>query len=123
MGHRRMRYGVSLREMRESYAALQVAQRRKLIGVLDAALEDRCQRLIARWSGSRCRSGGDAHDDARAHARRPHAHAARSHPLHAHAHAHPHARAHAHARASPARVLTPTRTAAPTLCGGGGGPC
>ena len=37
---------VSLREMRESYAALQVAQRRKLIGALDDALENQCQRLI-----------------------------------------------------------------------------
>ena len=45
-GHRTNSYGVSLREMRESYAALQVAQRRRLIGALDAALEDQCQRLI-----------------------------------------------------------------------------
>jgi four helix bundle protein len=45
-GHRTNACGVSLREMRESYAALQVAQRRKLIGALDAALEARCQRLI-----------------------------------------------------------------------------
>jgi four helix bundle protein len=45
-GHRTNSYGVSLREMRESYAALQVAQRRKLIGALDAGLEDQCQRLI-----------------------------------------------------------------------------
>jgi four helix bundle protein len=34
-GHRTNAYGVSLREMRESYAALQVAQRRRLIGALD----------------------------------------------------------------------------------------
>jgi four helix bundle protein len=45
-GHRTNAYGVSLREMRESYAALQVAQRRKLIGALDAGLEAQCQRLI-----------------------------------------------------------------------------
>jgi four helix bundle protein len=45
-GHRTNAYGVSLREMRESYAALQVAQRRRLIGALDAALEAQCQRLI-----------------------------------------------------------------------------
>jgi hypothetical protein len=45
-GHRTNAYGVSLREMRESYAALQVAQRRKLLGALDAGLEDQCQRLI-----------------------------------------------------------------------------
>jgi four helix bundle protein len=45
-GHRTNSYGVSLREMRESYAALQVAQRRKLIGALDDALENQCQRLI-----------------------------------------------------------------------------
>ena len=45
-GHRTNAYGVSLREMRESYAALQVAQRRKLIGVVDAELEGQCQRLI-----------------------------------------------------------------------------
>jgi hypothetical protein len=45
-GHRTNAYGVSLREMRESHAALQVAQRRKVIGVLDAALEAQCQQLI-----------------------------------------------------------------------------
>jgi four helix bundle protein len=45
-GHRTNAYGVSLREMRESHAALQVAQRRKLIGALDPVLEDQCQRLI-----------------------------------------------------------------------------
>ena len=45
-GHRTNAYGVSLREMRESYAALQVAQRRKLIGTLDSALDAQCQRLI-----------------------------------------------------------------------------
>jgi four helix bundle protein len=45
-GHRTNAYGVSLREMRESYAALHVAQRRKLIGQLDAELEAQCQRLI-----------------------------------------------------------------------------
>jgi four helix bundle protein len=45
-GHRTNAYGVSLREMRESHAALQIAQRRKLIGALDAELEDQCQRLI-----------------------------------------------------------------------------
>jgi four helix bundle protein len=45
-GHRTNAYGVSLREMRESYAALQVAQRRRLIGALDAALDAQCQRLI-----------------------------------------------------------------------------
>ena len=45
-GHRRNAYGVSLREMRESYAALQIAQRRKLIGALDDALERPCQQLI-----------------------------------------------------------------------------
>ena len=45
-GHRTNAYGVSLREMRESYAALQVAQRRKLIGALDAELEAQCQQLI-----------------------------------------------------------------------------
>ena len=45
-GHRTNAYGVSLREMRESYAALQIAQRRRLIGALDAAFEDQCQRLI-----------------------------------------------------------------------------
>ena len=43
---RRASYGVSLREMRESYAALQVAQRRRLIGALDVELEAQCQRLI-----------------------------------------------------------------------------
>ena len=45
-GHRTNAYGVSLLEMRESYAALQVAQRRRLIGALDDALEAQCQRLI-----------------------------------------------------------------------------
>jgi four helix bundle protein len=45
-GHRSNAYGVSLREMRESHAALQVAQCRKLIGALDAELEAQCQRLI-----------------------------------------------------------------------------
>jgi four helix bundle protein len=45
-GHRTNAYGVSLREMRESYAALQIAQRRRLIGALDVSLEDHCQRLI-----------------------------------------------------------------------------
>jgi four helix bundle protein len=45
-GHRTNAYGVSLREMRESYAAPQVAQRRRLIGALDDALEAQCQRLI-----------------------------------------------------------------------------
>ena len=45
-GHRSNSYGVSLREMRESYAALEIAQRRKLIGALDDALEQQCQRLI-----------------------------------------------------------------------------
>ena len=45
-GHRTNAYGISMREMRESYAALQVARRRKLIGALDTALEDQCQRLI-----------------------------------------------------------------------------
>jgi four helix bundle protein len=45
-GHRTNAYGVSLREMRESYAALQVAQRRRLTGALDDALEVQCQPLI-----------------------------------------------------------------------------
>jgi four helix bundle protein len=45
-GHRTNSYGVSLREMRESYAALQVAQRRKVIGALDDSLERQCQQLL-----------------------------------------------------------------------------
>jgi four helix bundle protein len=45
-GHRTNSYSVSLREMRESYAALEVAQRRRYIGKLEPAFEAQCQRLI-----------------------------------------------------------------------------
>ena len=39
-------FNISLREMRESYAALEVSVRLRYLPPLDAALEDRIQRII-----------------------------------------------------------------------------
>ena len=40
-------YGVSLREMGESYAALQIAQRLRYIAPLDPAFDDLNQKILA----------------------------------------------------------------------------
>ena len=40
-------YNIALREMRESYTALEVAVRLRYLPPLDAALEARCQRILA----------------------------------------------------------------------------
>jgi hypothetical protein len=45
-GHRTNAYGVALREMGESYAALEVAQVHGYIGALEAAFEGKCQRIL-----------------------------------------------------------------------------
>jgi four helix bundle protein len=39
-------YRISLREMRESYTALEIAQRLRYIAPLEPALEDRSQKII-----------------------------------------------------------------------------
>jgi four helix bundle protein len=45
-GHRSNAYGTALREMRESYAALEVAQRFRYVRSLDAPFEERCRRIL-----------------------------------------------------------------------------
>jgi four helix bundle protein len=39
-------YRISLREMRESYTALEIAQRLRFIAALEPALEDRSQKIL-----------------------------------------------------------------------------
>ena len=45
-GHRTNAYGVALREMGESYSALQAAQIQGYIGALTPALEAQCRRIL-----------------------------------------------------------------------------
>jgi four helix bundle protein len=45
-GHRTNAYGVALREMGESYSALQAAQIHGYIGVMEPGLEAQCQRIL-----------------------------------------------------------------------------
>lgn len=45
-GHRSNAYGTALREMRESYAALEVAQRLRYVKSLEPAFEGRCRRIL-----------------------------------------------------------------------------
>jgi four helix bundle protein len=45
-GHRTNAYGVALREMGESYSALQAAQIHGYIGVLEPAFEAQCRRIL-----------------------------------------------------------------------------
>ena len=45
-GRRTAAYNIALREMRESYAALEVSIRLRYLRPLDAALEDRIQRIL-----------------------------------------------------------------------------
>ena len=43
---RKAAYNIALREMRESYAALEVAQRFRYVKRLDVAFEGRCQQIL-----------------------------------------------------------------------------
>src|SRR5262245_40203525 len=45
-GHRTNAYSTALREMRESYAALEVAQRVRYVKRIDLAFDDRCRRIL-----------------------------------------------------------------------------
>ena len=45
-GHRTNAYSTALREMRESYAALEVAQRVRYLKPLEPVFEDRCRRIL-----------------------------------------------------------------------------
>jgi four helix bundle protein len=45
-GHRSNAYGTALREMRESYAALEVGQRVRYLKPLTPEFDDRCRRIL-----------------------------------------------------------------------------
>ena len=46
-GHRTNAYSTALREMRESYAALEIAQRVRYIKRIEPAFDDRCRKILS----------------------------------------------------------------------------